>query len=274
METQVKEKRILSEGHIKGSWRLTYKLTNNLGPGGFSGRMIGPYRHPVTGENRILFNSAGVQQLGYFCENTTEHFHPEKNPDHLRTVDWLAGHPEVGIENEHCNLPKELLSQKINNPRFKLVNLDHQDVVDLEEEDFIDKLVGLISLDNGKNAIGIDKLRYVLSRLNLEYREVKFVNDPNIEKQKLRKRLKTFVRSSFDNAKAVSKVLDNVEEAKIVFEIKEMIRLNILTVSGSGMYMYQGNPIGISYESLKAHFHNHPEFYAQLTSKLYEELKS
>ena len=269
----IKETPVLSDGLIKGKWQLTYKLTNELGINGFSGKMLGAYRDPLTAMNRELRKANGLLELGFFLQDVHQILDPERNPDHRLLVDWLVGHPEVGIDNKQCRLPKEWLSHKISNPRFKLINLDHQDVVDLEEEDYIDKLIGIVSLDTGNKAIGIEKLRHVLSRLDLSYRDEKYITDPVIEKKKLRKRLKTFIRSSYDNAKKVSTILDNLQSAKIIFEVKEMLRLGIL-FNSRGTYMYEGNPIGISYESLIAYFENNPEFYIKLTERLYEELNA
>lgn len=272
METNQKEKKILPEGLIHGTWQLTYKLTNSLGPAGFSGKMITDYRDPFTGTTRFLTNAEGQRLLGHMINSPVEMYHPDRNPDHMKLVDWLVGHPEVGIQNDQCKVSDRILSRKISNPRITLVNLDHQDVTDLEHDDYIDKLVGVISEDHGKKAIGIDRLRFILSALNLNYREEKYITEPKIEKQKLRKRLKDYVRSSYDNAVKVNGIIDNIEAAKLNFEIKEMLRINLLTQSG-GTYMYKGNPIGISFESLRSHFDNNPKFYADLTKELYDRLQ-
>src|SRR5690606_38936735 len=115
------------------------------------------------------------------------------------------------------------------NPRFKLINLDYQDISELEEEDQIDKLVGLISLDSGKNALSLEKLRFILSSLNLNYRDAKYISNPKIEKQKLRQTLKKFVRSSIDNTLKVEAVLEELDKAEVLYNIKEMIRFQIIT---------------------------------------------
>jgi hypothetical protein len=273
METQEKEKTVLSEGVIKGRWKLSYSLVNNNGIAGFSGRMIGPYRDPFTGKQRFLYNANGDRLLGFSIEKVEMDFNPEFNPDDRLAIDWLVGHPEVGVTNDQVRLNKQYLSRKISNPRIKLINLDHQDIRELVEEDFVDKLIGLISLDNGKNALGIEKLRFVLSKLNLSYREEKLINDPTIEKQKLRQRLKTYTRASYEHAKEVGKIMEDLNGAQFVYEIKEMERLKIIKKSNA-TYMYEGNPLATSYEGLRLYFENQPEFYAELSGKLYEALKS
>ena len=267
MET--KTKKHLTEGLIAGKWQLTYKLINSLGAEAFSGKTIGPYRHPETGERVPLRTPMGDELVGFNITAPVMVFDPVNNPDDEVIVQWLVAHPAVGIDNDQCKLNQKVLSKKLSNPRIKLVNLDHQDVVDLEQEDYIDQLVGIITQDTGKKALGIDTLRFILAKLDLQYREEKLITNPAIEKPKLRRRLKKYVRTSYQNAERVNEIIDQIEDAKLTYQIKELLRTEIVTISG-GTYMYQGNPIGISYESLKRHFDNHPDFYAQIISKLHE----
>jgi hypothetical protein len=273
METTEKKKTVMNPSLIKGTWQLTYKLVNDLGPNGFSGRMISSYRDPLTGKERFLMNADGRRLPGYFIENVVQNLNPENNPEHRDAIDWLVGHPAVGIENDQVKLDEKYLSRKDSNPRIKLVNLDHQNVVDIQEEDYIDKLIGAISQDEGPKAMSIEKVRFVLSKLNLEYREERLINNPAVEITKLKKRLKDFARRSYQNAKRVNQILDNLEGAKFEYEIKEMLRLDILT-QNNGMYMYSGNPLGVSFESIIKYFNNNPEFYSELTQNLYSQLKS
>lgn len=257
---------------LKGTWKLTYKLINHLGVEGFGGRMISTYADPITGKSRVLKDANGRELPGYFIEKQITIFKPEENPQDRVIVDWLVGHPLVGVNNAHTKLDKKYLDKKNQNPRITIVNLDHEDVVDLQQEDYIDKLVGKISLDNGVNAISREKLRFILSKLGLDYRYEKYRNNKDIEKQKLRKKLKDFVRSSYERAEQVNKILDNLEEAKIVYEIKEMIRLGLISNTG-GMFLYEGSPLGISFESIMEKFNNDPEFYGELITTLYKKLR-
>lgn len=272
METKEKELRVMSkEGLIEGIWQLKYKLVNDLGPEGFSGRMIGSYPDSITGKERKLYNVNGQERAGYMIQRQVTNL-DSRNPQHRMEIDWLIGHPEVGVAQEQTKIDDRYYAKKLSNPRITLVNLDHQSVVDLEEEDYIDKLIGKIAQDTGKQAFSRDKLRFILSAVKLEYREERLINKPELEATKLRSRLKGYVRSSYKNAQQVNKILDNIEEAKFIYEIKELTRTGIISIS-DGMYRYKGNALGISYDSIIGFFNNDPEFYAELSSKLYEALK-
>ena len=274
MDSMVAKKaneRILKDNLIKGTWKLTYKLVNALQEQGFSGKLISSYTDPMTGKGRHLF-SADLQFMpGYFIEKTVITFNPEQNPWHATLIDWLVGHPEVGIENDQCRLSQKYLTKKNDNPRIKLINLDHEDLVELQEEDYIDKVIGVLSLD-GQAGVSLKKFRFILSALNLDYRYEKMISIPTKEKQKLRKRLKDFVRSSYKNAQKVNKILSDLDDAKLDYEIKELVRTEIFTIS-NGMFMYEGNPLGISKESVIKNFNNNPDFYAEITTMLYDTLK-
>lgn len=262
----------MPEGLIEGKWKFSYSLANHLGQAGFSGRMIINYPDPVTGAARKLRNLDGMELPGYFFDKTSMIF-DTKNPWDRKVVDWLVGHPEVGVVRKQTKLDEGYYSKKISNPRIKMVNLDHQDIEHLVEEDYIDKLVGIIVLDNGPKAIGLDKLRFILSKLNMQYRDERYTNDPATEKAQLRRKLKSYVRTSMPKAEEVNRILNNLEGAKKDYEIKEMIRLDILKVSNSGMYQYEGNPIGVSFESIIQYFDNNPEFHAELLKKMHEKNK-
>lgn len=272
METKEIVRTVKNDGLIKGRWKLTYTLVNRLGSEGFSGKLISSYTDPFNGKARHLFDPDGAFMAGFFMGRTTMILDPERNPWHTTLVDWLLGHPEVGIDNSQAKLDSKYIERKVSNPRFKIVNLDHQDVVDLVEEDYIDKLVGRISADTGSQSIGIEKLRFVLTKLGLQYRIEKLINNPSIEKQKLRKKLKDYVRESYNNAVKVNDILDNLTEAGYLYQIAEMIRFEIITVN-NGMFMCKGNSIGISKESIIKYFVNTPEFYTELKLELSEKQK-
>ena len=271
MET-MKAKTVQNEGLIKGKWQLTYKLVNNLGKEGFSGKLISSYTDPFNSTARHLFSPDGNFMSGYFIDRTVKILNPESEPWHATLIDWLLGHPEVGIDNNQVKLDSKYIAKKISNPRIKLVNLDHQDVTDLDEEDYIDKLIGKLSLEGGPQSISLEKFRFILSKLGLEYRIEKYITVPKVEKQKLRKKLKDFARSSKEAAEKIYAVIENLEEAKYQYEIKEMVRLGLIS-NNNGMFTCKGNPIGISTESIIKYFINTPDFYAMLKEELYTALK-
>lgn len=269
METieEKKIRRTVDKSLLKGSWRLKYKIVNRLGLGGFGGKMLTVYNDAITGKSRYLYDLNGKQLTGYFIEQQVTIFNPEENPEHLNILDWLIGHPDVWIEQEHAKVDKLYMKKKNENARITLVNLDHQSIENLEEEDYIDKLIGRIVLDGGPNAIGIEKLRFVLAKLQMPYMEAKYMSNQKVEKPILQKKLKTFVRSSLENAKKVNDILDNLDEAKYIYQIQEMLRLEILYIA-NGMYKYDSNPLGISTESVIKYFIQNPDFYAKLTEDL------
>lgn len=257
---------------LLGIWRLVYKLTNRMGAGGFSVRCIDSYIDPLTGKERHLYNPNGQQQPGYIIEKQTTILEPRTNRQHAHIVDFLLGHPGVFVEREHANLDPIYCQQKDSNPRITLTNLSYQDISDIDNEDYIDKLVGVISLDKGTNAIGITKLRFILAKLNLEYRDDKHFRGVNAEKPKLRKRLKDHVRVSKENAMVVNLILENLTNAQHEYEIKEMIRLGIVTNEG-GVHRYQGVSLGVSVDSVINYFANNVDFYGEVSSILYAGLK-
>ena len=70
------------------------------------------------------------------------------------------------------------------------------------------------------------------------------ISDAAKEKQKLRKRLKDFVRSSVENAQKVNMIIENLTAAKSEYEIQEMIRVGMIT-HRDGMFHHKGNTIDI-----------------------------
>jgi hypothetical protein len=260
---------------LTGVWRLTYKLTNRMGPEGFSGRLLTSYTDTMTFVPRHLYNEYGIMQPGYFIERQATIFTPDTNPMHRNIVDWLIGHPDVGIEEKQVKMSKAFVEKKKSNPRIKLINLDYEEIEELVDEDFVDKLVGRLSQDIGKTAIPLETMRFILAKLNLPYFEQKFLKNKTIEKQKLRKRLKNYVRSGEGTLRAeeVNSILDNLASAKFEYEIKEMQRLEILYIA-NGMYKYESNPLGSSLESVIQYFTNNPDFYTELTELLYKKVKA
>lgn len=258
---------------LLGIWRLTYKLTNRMGAAGFTARMIDPYTDPLTGNPRYIYNENGVKMAGYMIERQTTILEPRTSRQHAHIVDWLLGHPEVFVEQAHANLDEKYVKAKFSNPRITLVNLDHQDLSDIKDEDYIDRLVGRILLEKGPDALSLEKLRFVLAKLNLVYREAKYIGDNKTEKTQLRKRLKDYIRRGMKEAELVDGVLNDLKNAQFEYEIKEMLRLNIITNAG-GFHKYEGNPLGVSTDSVIQYFTNNVDFYGELSSKLYKALKA
>lgn len=263
----VKDKNLL-----KGQWRLKYVLVNRMGAGGFSGRMLTTYTDALTGASRFLHDVNGQRMNGYMIEKQITIFDPENNMQDRNILDWLIGHPDVWVEQEHAKLEDRYMDKKNENSRIQLVNLDHQSVENLEEEDYIDRLIGKIVTPNGVHSISLARLRFILAKLNKPYYEAKYMTNEKIEKQMLQKRLKTYVRSGIEKAKEVDKIIENLEAAKIEYEIKEMVRHNILYIA-NGMFKYESHPIGISTDSVVQYFNQNPDLYNELNSILYKRLQ-
>jgi hypothetical protein len=264
---------LLGDGLIKGIWQLKFKTVNPNGRSGFSVRLLHSYTDPRTGKNVHLIDMNGKVLPGFMITELVMNFNPSQNKMHERIINFLVGHPKVGIQNEQTKLSGEFVSRKENNPRLTLVNLDYQNTVDLDQEDFIDKLIGKISDDTGRYAFSMEKAQFVLSKLGLEYREERLMNDREKASKKLRSRLKKYVRTSYANAKKVSNILDNIDNAKDEYEIKEMVRLQVLSIN-NGQYMYHGNPLGISMEAVINYLKNNPEFHIELSESLTARQKS
>jgi hypothetical protein len=209
----------------------------------------------------------------YLIEKVNTFLNPSENYEHLILVDWLLGHPDVGVSKEYVKMDGAYFFRKDKNPRLTLINLDHQNLGEIDDEEYIDGLVGLINMNTGVHALSLPKLRYILADVNMSYRDAKYMTDKNVEKKFLRKSLKTFVRQSMANAKEVRATIENLEGAKFHYEIKEMLRVDVLTKSG-GMFKYRGSGIGISMESVVKYFKENPEFYKDVSDELYELIKT
>lgn len=276
MNTEAESKKVSTlkkPEDLKGVWILDYKLVNSEGIKGFSGRAISSYTDPLTGKARHLFNADGQFVPFFLMDKVRKTLKPHENSEHRLLVDWLVGHPEIGVNREHVgNVDSKYFERKQTNPRFTLINRDHVVTTDLDEEHYIDKLIGKFSLEGGPNAIGHDKLRFILSALNKPYMNPKHVTDKSKEKKFLRKDVKDFIRSGINNAKKVEKILDDLTGAKFLYEIKEMARVGVLFVS-NGMYKYEGVSLGTSIESVTKYFVNNIEIYQECTGFLYTKLK-
>lgn len=257
---------------LNGIWKLTYKLTNRLQEGGFSGRLLSSYTDVLTGAPRHLFNEHGIMMPGYYIEKQITTFEPNKKPMDRNIVDWLLGHPEVGIEGSQIGATDEFMKKKMSNPRVTLTNMEHQELSHIDDEDFIDRVIGRIVAVGGPGALSLDKVRFILSSLNLSYFDMKYIKDKETERKILNKRLKAYARKSILCSKQIEKILDDLENAKYEYEIKEMVRKQIIYIA-NGMYKYEGNPLGTSLNSVTEYFTKSPDFYADLASKLYQKLK-
>lgn len=269
METTTKEKRtpvVRDSKKLFGNWRLTYKLTNPMKSAGFGGRLLSPYNDPISGKQRVLVDVNGNVKVGYFIERETTILNASNINERI-DLDFLIGHPEIGIQNNQTHIDGAYMATKDDNPRITLTNLDYENIQDLEDDEYIDRLVGRLVQDTGTQAVSLEKLRWVLARLNMSYKDAKYYGDNKIEKSKLRDVLRRYVRTSMKNAEEVNAVLDDLDTAKYVYEIKELIDQKVLVFS-NGYYKYETLPVGITIDSVIETFQKDPDLYVAILAKL------
>ncbi|RZV56995.1 MAG: hypothetical protein EX254_10480 [Flavobacteriaceae bacterium] len=266
-ETQTK-KMIVEPNLVPGKWKLTYDLENTLKSDGFSGRMLSSYQHPITRQMVHLLDDMGRPiQLGYWIGTLTTYLFPDKegNQAHYNAILFLLGHPDVGVEG--IPIDEKWKKSKKSNPKAKLVNLDYANQVEMDDQEIVDQMIGRLSLDLGKHAVGLEKLQYVLATLNKPFYDKRYINDARQLKKKLRKEVKDFVREGSKNAKTVEQILDNVEDAKKAYVIKMLLTLEEITYS-SGSYKHNTVPMGFNIESTVDYLKRNPDHYATLLDVL------
>jgi hypothetical protein len=286
MEATTKEKRpkaVIEEAEIGNVWEIVVKLKGSRGIDGFGGRMLGAYKHPLTGQTTHLLNEDGNPLVGFNISLPKMNLHPLSNRFHRIVLDWLLAHPEVTVEGAEISKEYSKVKSKAKGD-IVLRNLDKKELNTIDEEEYIDILLGRISKDAGADAISLEKIRWLLSNFNLSYRDARFFSDAKNEKKHLRKKLKDFCRIinkdpnhpelkvGESNARLVSKILDNIENYKINYEIKEMVRLGIIRIE-NGIYRYSNTPLGTQIDSVIQFFRNAPEVYAESADTLYKMLK-
>lgn len=262
METQTQKKQ-WHDVEIVGRWKIIYKYGNSIGPEAFGGKHLATYRSPFDG-TKVWRRSVDNKALtGFMLDKLSIDLKPDTNPDHKLLISWLICHPEVQVEG----VPKlnELIVNSKTARKVTLKCIDYIEMEDIDEEDFIDKIIGKLVLDHGTNAIGIDKLRHVLAALNMPYTDSRFTG--SAEKKALRSKLKTFTRKNLVNAKAVNKAIEDLDSSKDRFQFKEMLKHKVLIDMG-GLYKFNNVPVGSSYERVTTFWNDNPEVKAEALQML------
>lgn len=262
-EILAKSERKWHDIDIRGKWKLIYKVSNTIGPEAFGGKHLGTYGSPFDGSKVFRRSVDDTRLMGYMVDKLAIDFDPDNNLDHKYIINFLICHPEVNIEGVENVHPKILAAKESN--KLTLKCLDYIAEKELDNEDYIDKIIGRLSLDGGKNSIGIDNLRNILAALNMSYRDSRFTGDT--EKKALRSKLKTFTRKSFDNAKLVQKAIDNLEGSKDRFRFKEMLKHHVIEDIG-GQFKFNNVPLGSSYERVQSFMSDHPEIKSEMILEL------
>jgi hypothetical protein len=265
-KTELIEGKKFYKGSVTGRWQLSVKLNNNLPnkTDGFSTALISNYDDPFTGLLRVLLDGNKKPLLGFQLTTPTIILNPDKNAFHRNVVNFLLGHPEVGVDG--VNLENEVITTKQGNPRYKLISLDNQENVKMDNEEVIDKVISRLIAD-GPKAIGIDKIRGILAVLDLNYINRRYYGNVSSEKKILVSTLKNFIRQSISNAKRVDEILNDIEFTKYILLVKEMIRFEKLKHTFNS-YKYQGEPIGVDLPSVCKWFEDRPDEFNFISTEI------
>ncbi len=279
METAAKQESIINKGiidekRLRGKWRLSYKVTNTIGHNGFGSRGLSTYVHPITGKKMTLIIDGQKVHLYEIMSSSTT-LDPDINRNHKALVNWLLPHPEVMVDD--VSLGSEISSKKNGNSKIKLVNIDFQDLTAIEDEDTIDRMVGRLSLYGGTEAIGFEKLGYILAGLGLPYEDKRYMSQtPQAKKthtKLLRNKLKKFVKVSVENAKKVDEAIVNIEENKKVYCVKLLLDNGVITYN-NGMLKYNNTALGTDIPSVTNFLSTNSEFWLEIQDKVSKILKN
>lgn len=253
---------------IRGVWKLVYIVGNSQGPSAFGGKHLPTYPNPFTGQKTYLRNVDDMTLTGHMVDKVIRLLHPEENENERLLISWLICHPDVIVEGVK-DLDEKIIRAKRDN-KVKLICITDNELEEFDNQDFIDKIIGRISLENGKGSIGIDRLRYVLAYLNMAYTDPRF--EGVAEKKSLRSKLKNYVRKDLANAKQVSDALENINVAQDLYEFKEMVRLHILKVTG-GVFRFNGIPLGSNADSVLSFLMANVDVKTEILAQLYKKLE-
>lgn len=260
---------VLDLKQLNGRWKLLYEISNTLGASGFSSVTLEPYMHPETRLWQYPLIDGQPQVIVEITAPETV-YNPDENPNHKSLVNWMLNHPRVMIDG--MDLDKKIQKNKEQNSKFKLFNVDLQDFSSFEEDNIIDKMVGLLTLTTGNNAIGKEKLKYILAKLNLPFRDRRIITNPKAEKLILQNKIKSFVKKSKENALLVNAIIGNLEDAKKHYCIKELIDSGDITIA-NGMLKYEHFVLGVNIDSAVNFLENNAESWLEIQNKVGNILK-
>lgn len=279
-ETITKNGVLKKDEEIGKIWQIEVAITNPMGVKAFSGKMLSQYKHPITGKTEFLKNPDGDILTGYVIEKPKKIIKPYESQQAMNDLLWLLAHPEVTVEGIDLNVN---VKSKKRSTGIVLKNLDKQEIEAMDDEDFVDKIIGRISEDVGPKSLGVKKLRSLLAFFNLPYRDGRYLKNPKAEKKSLRSKLKSFVRAIDNdgtspyygkpNAYKFAEILEDVDNYEIYYQVKEMIRLGVITES-HGYYRYNNVGIGTNIESMVNYLKNHLEVLEEMRLELVKNWKN
>lgn len=260
---------VLDSRQLSGRWKLEYLITNTLGANGFGSVSLEPYMHP---ETRLWQYPMVDGQPKVIVEITAKEtiYDPDNNPNHKSLINWMLNHPRVKIDG--MKMDSNIQKNKKANSKFKLYNVDLQDFEEFQDENIIDKMVGLLTLETGVNAIGKEKLKYISAKLNLPFRDRRVITNPKAEKLILQNKIKNFVKKSKENALLVNDIVNNLEDAKKHYCIKELIESGDIAIT-NGMLKYKHFVLGMNIDSAAHFLEQNAECWLEIQGKVSEKLK-
>lgn len=252
----------------QGRWKLEHIIAEDQ-IHKFSLTTLPAYQHPVTGQTYVP--SENGRPLSHLVvDKIINIFDPSKNPDQRRVIDWLILHPEVKVDG--LDLSDQQKNNKIK-ARFKLVNLDMQDLTEMDENNIIDEMVGRLSFAGGPSAVSFEKLRYAAAGVGVAYTDKRHANSPDAEKKHLRNKLKKYVRRGKKQALEFQAIITNAENASRMFAVKVLLDKKDV-IYEHGIYKYNGNLMGSSLESAVGYLELHSDIHAEMLDKAKQYLRN
>lgn len=261
---------VISEEKFMGKWKLHYEVENRAGVAAFGGYTLAPYVHPLN--QRMCYPVLNGQRMDYLPFNKIDTFlSPFDNLNDKQTVAWLLTHPDVKLPG--LSLEEKVKNNKNNSTNISLVNLDQQSLNEIKDENTIDYIIATITLP-GTNPAGLslEKVRWVCARAGAQFRDRKYITNPEVENKLLRKKLKDYVRKSVDNANNIEKILNDLQKAKSTYIIKILLEKNVLTVH-DGIIKYEQYVLGSDIDSVIGHMAIDSELAIKLEASAQEEIR-
>jgi len=260
------ENGVIDLKQLRGRWKLYYEITNTLGPHGFGSVTLDPYIHPKTRlwQYPVVDNSPKVIVEITAAETV---YDPDTNPNHRSLVNWMLNHPRVMTDG--VDLDKEVLQTKEANSKFRLVNVDLQDFSEFEENNIIDQMVGRLTLTSGDMEITTKKLKYILAKLNMPFKDRRIVSNPKSERLILQNKLKSFVKKGVKEANAVKEIIENLEDARKHYYVKAMIDAGEIKVK-NGMLRFKNYSLGVNIDSAVLYFENNTKEWSELQAAVHK----
>jgi hypothetical protein len=270
METNVEAKRQWHDIKIEGKFKIVYTPTGPHGQQGFGGIHIPSYPSPFDGKNTMLRTIDDKPANGFILDSIEKVYTPDSSIEDKYKVSWLICHPGIKLDGFKKGQVDQKILDKKKGGKITLIAMDQKEFADMDEDDYIDRLVGKISMDAGSAVMGIDKIRVILAALNIRHRDPRYKGVQ--ERKVLRTKLKKYVRSSYKNAQQVNKILKDIEGNTDAYNFKEMVNQGIITYDNS-VYKYINTILGRHEDQVILFLNTNVEVKTEMVAKMKENLK-